>query len=73
MKHYFVVYKEDITQDLIDRSLQNNAFTIRKALDGSKWILKFDSSNTPLILYSLGYKSLSKIEMLSTIDNSGEW
>lgn len=68
----FIVNREDITQELIDQSLQDNVFTIRKSLDESKWILRYDPKKIPLTLYTMGYKPYTEESLLSEIENNLE-
>ena len=63
MKYYFIVNKTDLTQDMIDRACQNNAYTLRHNSDGTKVLLKYDLNKIPLAIYQLNcvYYSLEQI------------
>ena len=45
-RKWVIVNVSDITDEMIDSAIQSSMYTLRKTLDGSKAILKFEG-NTP--------------------------
>lgn len=71
--HYFIVNKADVTRNIFNKSIQTNVYTIRKSMDGLKWILKFKDRDVPIELFNLGYSRLTSDQMREQIRNSGDW
>lgn len=72
MKVYFILDKEELTQNLIDYALQTSPFTVRESIDGSKVLLKFNEDNIPLELYTVGATQLNKSEMQAIVETE-DW
>ena len=59
-RKWVIVNVSDITDEMIDSAIQTSMDTLRKTLDGSKAILKFDG-NTPSCFDGLTTYNHSKI------------
>ena len=46
-RHWVIVDVSDITDEMIENSIQTSMDTLRKTNDGSKAILKWDGPDTP--------------------------
>ena len=59
-RKWVIVNVSDITDEMIDSAIQSSMDTLRKTLDGSKAILKFEG-NTPSCFDGLTTYNLSEI------------
>ena len=46
-RHWIIIDVSDITDEMIENSIQTSMDTLRKTNDGSKAILKWDGPDTP--------------------------
>tara|TARA_R110002020_G_scaffold21649_2_gene73567 strand:+ start:1739 stop:1972 length:234 start_codon:yes stop_codon:yes gene_type:complete len=68
-RHWIIVNTDDVTDEMINNALQINSATLRKTLDGSKALLKWDG-DTPSCFD--GITTYNHSEIL-TILNSSDW
>ena len=68
-RHWIIVNTDDVTDEMINNALQINSATLRKTLDGSKALLKWDG-DTPSCFD--GMTTYNHSEIL-TILNSSDW
>ena len=68
-RHWVIVNTDDVTDEMINNALQINSATLRKTLDGSKALLKWDG-DTPSCFD--GITTYNHSEIL-TILNSSDW
>ena len=68
-RHWIVVNTDDVTDEMINNALQINSATLRKTLDGSKALLKWDG-DTPSCFD--GMTTYNHSEILVILNNS-DW
>ena len=68
-RHWIIVNTDDITDEMINNALQINSATLRKTLDGSKALLKWDG-DTPSCFD--GMTTYNHSEILAILNNS-DW
>ena len=68
-RHWIVVNTDDVTDEMINNALQINSATLRKTLDGSKALLKWDG-DTPSCFD--GMTTYNHSEILAILNNS-DW
>ena len=68
-RHWIIVNTDDITDEMINNALQINSTTLRKTLDGSKALLKWDG-DTPSCFD--GMTTYNHSEILAILNNS-DW
>ena len=68
-RHWIIVNTDDVTGEMINNALQVNKNTLRKTLDGSKALLKWDG-NTPSCFDGITIYNYSEI---LTILNNSDW
>ena len=68
-RHWIIVNTDDITDEMINNALQINLATLRKTLDGSKALLKWDG-DTPSCFD--GMTTYNHSEILAILNNS-DW
>jgi len=73
MIYYTILIKTDLTQSILDKVLQDNPFSLRTSLDGTKVILKFAYNDIPLEVSILGYSLYTQAEIQNIIYTSGDW
>lgn len=71
MIYYFIVNTNDITQKLIDWAIEDNIFTLRTNLDGSKTILKYKHDKIPIELKQLETSPMTKSEIHDAVTGEG--
>ena len=68
-RHWVIVNTDDVTNEMINNALQINLATLRKTLDGSKALLKWDG-DTPSCFD--GMTTYNHSEILAILNNS-DW
>ena len=68
-RHWIIVNTDDVTGEMINNALQINSATLRKTLDGSKALLKWDG-DTPSCFD--GMTTYNHSEILAILNNS-DW
>ena len=68
-RHWIIVNTDDVTDEMINNALQINSATLRKTLDGSKALLKWDG-DTPSCFD--GMTTYNYSEILVILNNS-DW
>ena len=68
-RHWIIVNTDDVTGEMINNALQVHKNTLRKTLDGSKALLKWDG-NTPSCFDGITIYNYSEI---LTILNNSDW
>ena len=68
-RHWVIVNTDDVTNEMINNALQINSATLRKTLDGSKALLKWDG-DTPSCFD--GMTTYNHSEILAILNNS-DW
>ena len=68
-RHWIIVNTDDVTDEMINNALQINSATLRKTLDGSKALLKWDG-DTPSCFD--GMTTYNHSEILAILNNS-DW
>ena len=68
-RHWIIVNTDDVTDEMINNALQINSATLRKTLDGSKALLKWDG-DTPSCFD--GITTYNHSEILAILNNS-DW
>ena len=68
-RHWIIVNTDDVTGEMINNALQINSATLRKTLDGSKALLKWDG-DTPSCFDGITMYNYSQI---LTILNNSDW
>lgn len=68
-RHWIIVNTDDVTDEMINNALQINSATLRKTLDGSKALLKWDG-DTPSCFD--GMTTYNHSEILVILNNS-DW
>jgi hypothetical protein len=68
-RHWVIVNTDDVTDEMINNALQINSATLRKTLDGSKALLKWDG-DTPSCFD--GMTTYNHSEILAILNNS-DW
>ena len=68
-RHWIIVNIDDVTDEMINNALQINSATLRKTLDGSKALLKWDG-DTPSCFD--GMTTYNHSEILVILNNS-DW
>ena len=68
-RHWIIVNTDDVTDEMINNALQINSTTLRKTLDGSKALLKWDG-DTPSCFD--GITTYNHSEILAILNNS-DW
>ena len=68
-RHWVIVNTDDVTDEMINNALQINSATLRKTLDGSKALLKWDG-DTPSCFD--GITTYNHSEILAILNNS-DW
>ena len=68
-RHWVIVNTDDVTNEMINNALQVNSTTLRKTLDGSKALLKWDG-DTPSCFD--GMTTYNHSEILAILNNS-DW
>ena len=68
-RHWIIVDTSNVTDEMINNALQVNKNTLRKTLDGSKALLKWDG-NTPSCFDGITIYNYSEI---LTILNNSDW
>ncbi len=68
-RHWIIVNTDDVTGEMINNALQINSATLRKTLDGSKALLKWDG-DTPSCFDGMTTYNHSGI---LTILNNSDW
>ena len=68
-RHWIIVNTDDVTNEMINNALQVNSTTLRKTLDGSKALLKWDG-DTPSCFD--GITTYNHSEILAILNNS-DW
>ena len=68
-RHWIIVNIDDVTDEMINNALQINLATLRKTLDGSKALLKWDG-DTPSCFD--GMTTYNHSEILTILNNS-DW
>ena len=68
-RHWVIVNTDDVTDEMINNALQINSTTLRKTLDGSKALLKWDG-DTPSCFD--GMTTYNHSEILAILNNS-DW
>lgn len=69
-KVYFKINISDANQNILDESLSNNPFTLRRTIDGKSILISFKNSNIPIDLLKWGY---IPIEDIVAELNKPEW
>lgn len=70
--YYFIVPVESLTQEMVDRAIEDNAYTLRENITKDKVILKYASNKIPLSLKQLGILPLDFSEIVEELDKP-EW
>ena len=68
-RHWVIVNTDDVTNEMINNALQVNSTTLRKTLDGSKALLKWDGD--PPSCFD-GMTTYNHSEILAILNNS-DW
>ena len=68
-RHWVIVNTDNVTNEMINNALQINLATLRKTLDGSKALLKWDG-DTPSCFD--GMTTYNHSEILAILNNS-DW
>ena len=68
-RHWVIVNTDNVTNEMINNALQINSATLRKTLDGSKALLKWDG-DTPSCFD--GMTTYNHSEILAILNNS-DW
>ena len=68
-RHWVIVNTDNVTNEMINNALQINLATLRKTLDGSKALLKWDG-DTPSCFD--GITTYNHSEILAILNNS-DW
>jgi len=68
-RYWIIVNTDDVTDEMINNALQINSTTLRKTLDGSKALLKWDG-DTPSCFD--GITTYNHSEILAILNNS-DW
>jgi len=68
-RYWIIVNTDDVTDEMINNALQINSATLRKTLDGSKALLKWDG-DTPSCFD--GITTYNHSEILAILNNS-DW
>ena len=68
-RHWIIVNTDDVTGEMINNALQINSATLRKTLDGSKALLKWDG-DTPSCFDGI---TMYNYYQILTILNNSDW
>ena len=68
-RYWIIVNTDDVTDEMINNALQINSTTLRKTLDGSKALLKWDG-DTPSVFN--GMTQYSHAQILAIL-NGSDW
>ena len=68
-RHWIIVNTDDVTGEMINNALQINSATLRKTLDGSKALLKWDG-DTPSCFDEMTIYNHSEILVIL---NNSDW